>query len=199
MFKLFGNKKKGSIDFLVVGLGNPGMKYEDTRHNAGFMAIDSLARKHKTEIRRVRFKGTTGQCEIDGKKILLLKPQTYMNLSGQSVIEAMHFYKLKPHQVIIMFDDIMLDVGMIRIKRKGSDGGQKGVRNIIELSGSEEFPRVKIGIGKKPHPDYDLAAWVTSKFTEKERIFLLPALENAVTSAELIIAGELEEAMGRFN
>lgn len=198
MFKLFGRKDK-AIDLMIVGLGNPGMKYQDTRHNAGFMAIDLLAEKYNLPIKRVRFKGLTAEGTIRGKKVFLMKPQTYMNLSGEAVIQAMRFYKLTPERVLVMFDDIMLDVGRIRVKRKGTDGGQKGMRSIIDLTGSEEFPRVKIGIGKKPHPDYDLAKWVTSKFTKKEESEVKEALQSAVLAAELIIDGEIDEAMSRFN
>ncbi len=198
MFKLFGRRDK-TIDLMIVGLGNPGMKYQDTRHNAGFMAIDLLAEKYNLPIKRVRFKGLTAEGTIRGKKVFLMKPQTYMNLSGEAVIQAMRFYKLTPERVLVMFDDIMLDVGRIRVKRKGTDGGQKGMRSIIDLTGSEEFPRVKIGIGKKPHPDYDLAKWVTSKFTKKEESEVKEALQSAVLAAELIIDGEIDEAMSRFN
>lgn len=200
MFKIFsGSKKSGPIDFMVVGLGNPGLKYEGTRHNAGFMSIDMLAKKYGKHIKKVKFKGATEQVNIGGKKVLLLKPMTYMNLSGEAVIEAMKYYKLTPEQIVVVFDDIMLDVGKIRVKRKGSDGGQKGIRSIMELCKTEEIARVKVGIGKKPHPDYDLAKWVMGKFSAQDLKALQPALEEAVDAIELVIDGQIDEAMSRFN
>lgn len=189
----------GPVDFLVVGLGNPGKQYENTRHNAGFMAIDLLARKHHTEIRRVKYKGTVGECALAGQRALLLKPGTFMNLSGQSVQEAMAFYKLPPERVLILFDDINLEPGQLRIRRKGSDGGHNGMKNIIYLSGSDQFPRVKIGVGHKPHPDYDLAGWVLSRFTEQEQRALAPALENACAACGLIAKGQIDRAMNLYN
>ena len=139
----------GPVEFLVVGLGNPGREYENTRHNAGFLAADRIAEKHHASIDRLKFKGTVGQCRLGGKGVLLLKPGTYMNLSGQSVTEAMRFYKLKPEQVLVIFDDINLEPGQLRIRRKGSDGGHNGMKNIIYLSGSDQFPRIKLGGGQK--------------------------------------------------
>lgn len=186
-------------EFMIVGLGNPGAKYEGTRHNSGFMAIDAIAEKYNTSISRIKFKGSIGSCKICGKQVLLLKPGTFMNLSGQSVTEAMRFYKLAPQNVLILLDDISLPPGKIRIRRKGSDGGQNGIKNIIYLSGSDEFPRIKIGIGAKPHPDYDLANWVLSKFSKQEEKELLYAIENTVTAAALIAEDKIDEAMGRFN
>ena len=189
----------GPIEFMVAGLGNPGREYENTRHNAGFMAIDLLAEKHHAEVKRVKFKGITGECQLGGRRTLLLKPGTYMNLSGQSVQEAMAFYKLPPERVLVLFDDINLEPGRMRIRRKGSDGGHNGMKNIIYLSGSDQFPRVKIGVGKKPHPDYNLADWVLSKFTEGERKDLETALGNACAACELIAKGEADRAMNLYN
>lgn len=203
VFRLFSRAGKdvpaGSIEFMIVGLGNPGKQYETTRHNAGFMTLDVIARKNHGETRRIKFKGVTGECRIAGKRVLLLKPSTFMNLSGQSVQEAMSFYKLKPEQVLILFDDINLDVGKIRVRRKGSDGGHNGMKNIIYLSGSDQFPRIKIGVGKKPHPDYDLKDWVLSRFSEGELKDLSPALDNAAAAAELIVKGEIDRAMNLYN
>ena len=155
----------GPIDFLIVGLGNPGKPYENTRHNAGYLALDRLAGDLGCEIRRIRFKGLTGEARLGDQKVLLLKPTTFMNLSGQSVQEAMAFYHLPPERTLILFDDINLDPGRLRVRRKGSDGGHNGMKNIIYLTGSDQFPRVKIGVGQKPHPDYDLADWVLSAFS----------------------------------
>ena len=166
---MFGkNKFSSSVDFMVVGLGNPDKKYERTRHNTGFIALDYIADKRNFKINRLKFKSLVGEATVGSHKVLFLKPSTYMNNSGQAVVEAMNFYKLKPQQVIIIFDDISLDVGKMRIRSKGSDGGQKGMRSIIYLSGSDEFPRIKIGIGQKPNPNWELADWVLSKFSDSE-------------------------------
>ena len=189
----------GPVEFLLVGLGNPGKQYENTRHNAGFMAVDTIAQKHHVVIKRIKFKGTVAECSLAGKKVLLLKPSTYMNLSGQSVQEAMNFYKLPPEKVLILFDDINLDPGKLRIRRKGSDGGHNGMKNIIYLSGSDQFPRIKLGVGKKPHPDYNLADWVLSRFSQQEQKELELALENAAAAAELIVRGEIDRAMNLYN
>ena len=188
-----------AVEFMIVGLGNPGKQYENTRHNAGFMALDTIAEKHHGEVKRIKFKGLIGECRIAGKKVLLLKPSTFMNLSGQSVQEAMKFYKLLPEQVLILFDDINLEPGKLRVRRKGSDGGHNGMKNIIYLSGSDQFPRVKIGVGQKPHPDYNLADWVLSKFTSKDLEALRPALENAAAAAEIIVGGDVDRAMNLYN
>lgn len=189
----------GAVEFMIVGLGNPGKEYENTRHNAGFMALDAIAEKNHAEVKRVKFKGLVGECRIAGKKVLLLKPSTFMNLSGQSVVEAMGFYKLQPQQVLVLFDDINLEPGKLRIRRKGSDGGHNGLKNIIYLSGSDQFPRIKIGVGKKPRPEYDLKDWVLSRFSQREMQELSPALDNAAAAAELILKGEIDRAMNLYN
>lgn len=201
MFKLFKkpNRQPSGCDYIFVGLGNPGLKYHNSRHNAGFMALDYFAERHNCEIRKMRFKGVTGECKVNGKKLLLLKPSTFMNLSGQSVVEAMNFYKLPPENVLVFFDDITLPPGKIRIRRKGSDGGQNGIKNIIYLSGSDNFPRIKIGVGSKPHPDYDLSDWVLSKFTGRETKDLEKSLLNASQAAEIILDQGIDEAMSQFN
>lgn len=193
------DKAAGPMDFMIVGLGNPGKKYEGTRHNTGFAAIEALADQLGAKISKVKFKAYCGEAEIEGRRVLLLKPQTFMNLSGEAVTEAMRFYKLKPEQVLILLDDISLPVGVIRLRRKGSDGGQRGMRSIIALSGSEMFPRIKIGIGEKPRPDYDLAAWVLSKFSAEEAALLLEAIGNAAQAACLIAKGDMETAMNRYS
>ncbi len=198
---MFGRKKftSGSVEYLIVGLGNPDRKYENTRHNAGFMMVDYIAEKIGTKINRIKFKSTVGEGNINGHKALLMKPSTYMNNSGQAVVEAMNFYKIPAENVIVLLDDINLDVGKMRIRSKGSDGGQKGMRSIIYLSGKDTFPRVKIGIGKKPNPDYDLAAWVLSKFTNDEFKLLEQVAENSLRSVELIMDNKTQEAMNLFN
>jgi PTH1 family peptidyl-tRNA hydrolase len=193
------SKSTGPIDFLVVGLGNPGKKYEGTRHNAGFMAIEALADKFQVKVNRVRFKSFCGECRIGEHRVLLMMPQTYMNASGEAVVEAMRFYKLQPEQVVVIFDDISLAVGKIRIRRKGSDGGQRGMRSIINLTGSDAFPRIKIGVGDKPHPEYDLSDWVLSKFGKDEAKKMVESINNAVEAACIIAQGDIDGAMNRFS
>lgn len=189
----------GPVEYIVAGLGNPGSKYEGTRHNAGFMALDRIAEKAGVQLKRVQFKGLCGFAVLGGKKVLLLKPSTFMNLSGQSVTEAMRFYKLPPERTIILFDDISLPPGHMRIRMKGSHGGQNGMKNIIYLSGSDQFPRVKIGTGDRPDPQWDLADWVLSRFTPGEQKELAQALEHVVCSVELMVQGKAEEAMNQYN
>lgn len=189
----------GTPEYLVVGLGNPEPKYDTTRHNAGFMAIDHIAAKVGCRVNQLKFKSLCGLCELEGKKVMLLKPTTYMNSSGEAVREASQFYKIPPEKIIVIFDDVSLDVGKMRIRRKGSDGGHNGMKNIIYLSGSDQFPRIKLGVGKKPHPDYNLADWVLSRFTEKEQKDLATALENAAAAAELIAKGDMDRAMNLYN
>ena len=189
----------GPVEFLLVGLGNPGPKYEQTRHNAGFLAIDCLARRLGVRVDRVRFKGLCGEATVAGKHVLLLKPSTFMNNSGEAVREAAQFYKLPPERILVFFDDISLDVGGVRIRRKGSDGGHNGIKSMVYLLGSDEFPRVKIGVGKKPHPEYDLADWVLSRFTPQDMEALSPVLEASFDMAEKIVAGRIDDAMNTYN
>ena len=193
------SKPTGQIDFLIVGLGNPGKKYEKTRHNAGFEAMDRLADALGVNVNRVKFKSLCAETVIGDKKVLLMMPQTLMNNSGQAVQEAAAFYKIPPERILVICDDITLPVGTIRIRRKGSDGGQRGVRSIITLLGSENFPRIKIGVGQKPHPDYDLAAWVLSRFTKEELPLLSDAATRAADAAALIVQDDINEAMNRFS
>lgn len=195
----FKKRAGGPIDFLVVGLGNPGIQYENTRHNAGFMMLDSLAEELGIKVDRARFRAYCGEGKSGDKRVLLMKPQTYMNNSGEAVCEAMRFYKLQPEQVLIMFDDISLPVGGLRVRRNGGAGGQNGVKSILQLSGSEAFPRIKAGIGAKPHPDYDLADWVLSKFTKEDLKLIDETAKKAVGAAKLIIEGDIDEAMNRYS
>lgn len=198
---MFGKKKTfgSSIEYIVVGLGNPDRKYENTRHNAGFIMVDYIADKLGVKINRVKFKSVVGEGTVNGAKVLFMKPSTYMNNSGEAVVEAMNFYKVPAENVIVLLDDINLDVGKMRIRSKGSDGGQKGMRSIIYLSGKDNYPRIKIGIGKKPHPDYDLAAWVLSKFTKDEVTLLEKIAENSLDAVEHIIDGNIQKAMNLYN
>lgn len=189
----------GPVEFIIAGLGNPGKEYEGTRHNAGFMAVDRLCEKLHADMRRIRFKGVTGECSLGGKHVLLLKPGTFMNLSGQSVREAMGFYKVPPERTLIIFDDINLPPGKLRVRRKGSDGGHNGMKNIIYLSGSDQFPRIKLGVGQKPHPDFNLADWVLSRFSAADLKALDAALDSAAAAAELIVRGETDRAMNLYN
>ena len=188
----------GPVKFLIVGLGNPGRQYENTRHNAGFITLDVIAEKAGARVDRIKFKGLCGEGMLGGKKVLFLKPSTFMNLSGQSVQEAMSFYKLPPEKVLVIFDDISLDPGKLRIRRKGSDGGHNGIKNIIYLSGKDTFPRIKMGVGKKPNPGWDLADWVLSRFTEDEQKALLDAAGKAASAAELIVQGNIDKAMNLY-
>ena len=189
----------GPVEYIVAGLGNPGSKYENTRHNCGFMAIDRIAEQAGATIDRLKFKGLTATVQIAGKNVLLLKPSTFMNLSGQSVQEAMAFYKIPPQHVIVLFDDISLEPGRIRIRTKGSDGGHNGIKNIIYLSGKDTFPRIKMGVGKKPRPDYNLADWVLSRFTQQEQQAMEEAAKRAAQAAELMVQGKIDQAMNQFN
>ena len=193
------SKPTGPIEYIIVGLSNPGRQYENTRHNAGFICMDYLADQLGVKVNKIKFKSATGTAEIGGKNCLLLKPSTFMNLSGQAVTEAMRFYKIPPERTVILFDDISLDTGKMRVRRKGSDGGQKGMQNIIYLSGSQDFPRIKIGIGKKPHEDYELKDWVLSRFTDQDKKAIMEILPNVKDAVELIVDGKIDEAMNRYN
>lgn len=201
VMKMLFKKEKlsNAYEFLIVGLGNPGKKYENTRHNAGFIAMDMISQKHKFKINKLKFKSLLGETTIDGRRCLVMKPQTFMNNSGESVKECASFYKIPVENIIVVFDDISLDIGSIRVRRKGSDGGHNGIKSIVYLLNSDQFPRVKIGVGKKPHPDYDLAAWVLSSFQQTEEKPLISAVENAVDAVELIVSGCTDKAMNKYN
>ncbi|MEG0019927.1 MAG: aminoacyl-tRNA hydrolase [Oscillospiraceae bacterium] len=195
---MFFKQTQGAADYLVVGLGNPGDKYEGSRHNIGFETIDFIAQKAGTKIVKAKFSGLYGVWQYKDRKILLLKPQTFMNLSGQSVGEAARFYKIKPENTLIIYDDVSLDVGKVRIRTKGSAGGHNGIKSIIEQIG-DEFPRVKIGVGQKPHPDYDLAAWVLGKFTQDDKKLLQERFEDVYGAVQLLIDTQVEKAMNLYN
>lgn len=195
-----GGNAQGAVEFIIAGLGNPGTKYEATRHNTGFMVLDELARGLGVELKKLSFKSLTAQAVIGGRKCLLMKPATYMNLSGQAVSEAMSYYKLSPENVLVIYDDISLDVGRMRIRQKGSAGGHNGIKSIILEINSDQFPRIKVGCGQKPHPDFDLADWVTSNFTRQEgEILEKTSLPNAAAAAKLIAEGKINEAMNKYN
>ncbi|MBQ6387086.1 MAG: aminoacyl-tRNA hydrolase [Ruminococcus sp.] len=197
---MFGTKKTGgAVQYMVVGLGNPDKKFENTRHNCGWAAIDHIAEKRGCRVNKIRFKSFTGECLVGEKTALLMKPTTYMNNSGQAVVEAMNFYKLPPENVIVIFDDISLPVGKMRIRQKGSDGGQKGMRSIIYLSGRDDYPRIKIGIGAKPNPEWDLADWVLSRFGKDELKILAQLFDNVNEALELMTDGKIDRAMNLYN
>lgn len=202
IFKFISSHEKsssGPIEYLIVGLGNPGIQYDNTRHNAGFMAIDYIAEKCGTIINKSKFNFRYTDVFLEDKKVLLIKPQQFMNNSGQSVVEAMSFYKVPSNKVILLFDDICLDIGKIRIRRKGSSGGHNGLKSIIYLTLKEDFPRVKIGIGGKPSLDWNLADWVLSNFTDEEKSNLIKAIENCYDSTKLIVSGKIQDAMNKYN
>ena len=191
--------KSSPCEYLVVGLGNPGSQYEATRHNVGFRAVDALAKEAGVKIDRAKFQALTAQATVGGVRVLLMKPQTYMNLSGVAVKQAADFYKVPPERVLVLFDDIDLDVGRLRIRRNGSAGGHNGIKSIISSLGSQEFPRIKIGVGAKPHPDYDLADWVLSRSTLAEQKLLDPAIEHAAEAVPVIFTQGIERASSQFN
>lgn len=196
-FKKKENLSSG-IEYLVVGLGNSGTQYENTRHNAGFITVDCLAEKFGVKIDRIKYKSLCTPCMISEKKVLLMKPSTYMNHSGLAVTEAMNFYKIPSEKVIVIFDDISLDIGKMRIRRKGSDGGHNGIKNIIYLSGSDQFPRIKMGVGHKPE-QWDLADWVLSRFSDEEYQILSKTAEKACDAVELMLKDQIDKAMNLFN
>lgn len=189
----------GPPKYLAVGLGNPGKNHENTRHNAGYMALDAAARKAGTKIEAIKFKSYCGEMTAGGKKILLLKPTTYMNLSGTAVLEAMSFHKIPLENVIVFCDDVSFDPGCLRIRTKGSDAGQRGLRDIIFKTGRDDFTRVRLGVGKKPHPDYDLADWVLGKFSPAEQKLLAGTLDSAHDIIKLFAEGKIADAMNIYN
>lgn len=191
--------RKPSCDWLLVGLGNPEAIYARNRHNIGFRAIDSLGQKLNIKVDRAKFRGLYGQGTYQGQKIVLLKPMTFMNNSGLSVMDAARFYKLPPERIVVLFDDISLDVGRLRLRADGSAGGHNGLKSIIGCLNSQSFPRVKIGVGAKPHPDYDLASWVLSNFTPQEEKILEPTVSDAADAALLLITRGIAEAAGKYN
>ena len=192
-------KRPGGISWRVVFLGNPGTKYEMTRHNAGFMAGDAMAKAQGAAINRSRFKALTGTCDIGGETVMLMKPQTFMNLSGEAVAQAVSFYKLAPDHVIVVSDEVALPIGKLRIRTKGSAGGHNGLKNIIALLGTDQFPRIRIGVGAAPHPDYDMADWVLSSFKGKDAEDILAAAARAAEAVECYITKGADRAMNLYN
>lgn len=204
IFDLFkqieGDKHRmGKPEWLVVGLGNPGLEYAETRHNAGFLAISELAKQQNIAMTMMKFRSDCGDGMLGETRCFFMKPATYMNNSGEAVAAATDFYKIPPERVLVLYDDISLPPGKIRIRRKGSAGGHNGMKSIIALLGSETFPRIKIGVGEKPHKDYNLADWVLGKFPETEMEQMQQAFEQAAEAAKLIVAGKIEEAMSKYS
>ena len=196
---LFGKKPSG-VEWLIVGLGNPGEKYAKTRHNMGFLTLDLLAEREHVRIDRIKFKATTAQATVGGARCLLLKPQTYMNLSGEAVREAAQFYKIPADHVLVIYDDVSLPVGKIRVRPSGSAGGHNGIKNIIAHLGTDQFPRVKIGTGA-PGQDGDMIDWVIGEPSQADKKVLLESFKRAIDAAECIIenGGDCQKAMNRFN
>ena len=191
--------KKPTFDWLIVGLGNPGLQYENTRHNAGFMAADLLAKDNSFDFNKNKNEALCGEFRLGNARILVIKPQTYMNNSGRAVSQIAAFYKIPNDRIIVMLDDITLDVGKIRMRRKGSHGGHNGIKDIIELLGTDNIMRIKIGVGQKPHPDYDLASWVLGKFPNEDKEQLEIALKNSVLAIEEIIKRGIDSAMNKYS
>ena len=191
--------KKLPVTWLVVGLGNPGDKYENTRHNAGFMAIDQLADRGDFPVQRLKFHALTQQATISGQGVLVMKPTTYMNLSGDAVAEAAAFYKVPPEHILVLCDDVSLPVGKLRIRLSGSAGGHNGLKHIIQRLGTDQFPRLKIGVGAKPHPDYDMADWVLGKFVGPDKTAMDEATRRSAQAVECYLKDGPQKAMNQFN
>ena len=196
---MFFSKRPGPVEWLVVGLGNPGQKYEKTRHNMGFLVIDELAERESIPVQRLKFKALTNTAVIGGRSVLLMKPTTYMNLSGEAVGQAARFYKIPPERVLVISDDVALPQGKLRVRRSGSAGGHNGLKNIIAHLGSDQFPRVKVGVGGKPHPDSDMADWVLSPFTGQDRKAMEEAISRAADAVTLLLDKGVDQAMAKFN
>ena len=203
IFDLFKSIEKktetGPVTHIVVGLGNPGAKYEKTRHNAGFIAIDHIAKSLGVKIDRAKFHALVTECEMGGARVLLMKPETFMNNSGVAIGEAASFYKIPPERVLVLHDEISFDAGLFRIRRKGSAGGHNGLKSIIEHLASDGFPRIKIGVGQKPSPDYDLVDWVLGKFPKDAEAAISARLDDIKSASELIVKGEIDLAMNRYS
>ena len=199
MFSKFKKAPSGGFDYIIAGLGNPGMQYEKTRHNIGFMAIDALLKDLGADANRNKFDSLYADVKIGDSRCLILKPQTYMNNSGKAISAAALFYKVPISNIIVISDDAALDVGRLRIRSKGSAGGHNGLKDIIQLSGSENFPRVKIGCGQKPHPDYDIKDWVLGKFPKDQEKQIEEMIEFAAEAVLCIIKRDIATAMNRFN
>ena len=196
---MFFKKDSGGVNWLLVCLGNPGDKYENTRHNVGFMVADEIAERQRKPIQKLKFKALTNLFTISGEKVLVMKPVTYMNLSGEAVRQAADFYKIPPERTLVVSDDTALAVGRLRIRQKGSAGGHNGLKSIIQHLGTDQFPRLRVGVGEKPHPDYDLADWVLGKFQGEDKKAIDAAVKRSADAVECILSEGLDRAMGKFN
>ena len=195
---MFG-KSSGGASWLLVCLGNPGDQYENTRHNVGFMVADELAERAKAPIQKLKFKALTNTLTISGEKVLVMKPITYMNLSGEAARPAADFYKIPADHVLVVSDDTALAVGKLRIRKGGSAGGHNGLKSIIAELGSQDFPRIKLGVGEKPTPETDLASWVLGKMPESDNMAFLDILPSVRDASELCVRGEIDAAMCRYS
>ena len=196
---MFERSETGGPSWMLVCLGNPGDEYENTRHNVGFMVADELAERQGKPIQKLKFKALTNIFTMGKEKVLIMKPVTYMNLSGEAVGEAARFYKLPPERVLVISDDVSLPVGKLRIRKGGSAGGHNGLKSIIQHLGTDQFPRIKVGVGQKPHPDYDMADWVLSKFAGEDLKTITEAIRKAADAVECLIQEGPDKAMNRFN
>ena len=196
---MFFHRSSGGASWMLVCLGNPGDQYDNTRHNVGFMVADQLGERYRLPIQKLKFKALTNVFTISGEKVLVMKPVTYMNLSGEAVGEAARFYKLPPERVLVISDDVSLPVGKLRIRKGGSAGGHNGLKSIIQHLGTDQFPRIKVGVGQKPHPDYDMADWVLSKFAGEDLKTITEAIRKAADAVECLIQEGPDKAMNRFN
>ncbi len=199
LLKLFNRGKTGAVDWILVCLGNPGDKYENTRHNVGFMLADALGERLNKPIRRLKFRALTNVVDYGGARVLIMKPTTYMNASGDAVREAAAFYKIPPERVLVVSDDVSLAVGRLRLRRGGSAGGHNGLRSIIAQLHSDCFPRLKIGVGEKPRPDYDMVDWVLGKFSGEDRKTIDASLERALDAVECVFSQGMDRAMNLYN
>ncbi len=196
---MFFKRDAGGASWLLVCLGNPGDKYENTRHNVGFMVADELGERQRAPIQKLKFKALTSLFTISGEKVLVMKPVTYMNLSGEAVRPAADFYKISPDHVLVISDDTALAVGRLRIRRGGSAGGHNGLKSIIQHLGTDQFPRIRVGVGEKPHPDYDMADWVLGRFQGEDKKAIDAAVKRAADAVECLIGEGVDRAMNRFN
>ena len=196
---MFFNKKSGGVDWLLVCLGNPGDQYENTRHNVGFMVADELAERSHVPVQRLKFRALTNTVTVGDQKVLLMKPVTYMNLSGEAVHEAAAFYKIPPEHILVISDEVALAPGKLRVRRSGSAGGHNGLKNIIAHLGTDQFPRIRLGVGQKPHPDYDLADWVLGRPQGEDKKAIDAAVKRAADAAECLIREGVDKAMNQYN
>ena len=196
---MFFKKSAGGISWLLVCLGNPGREYANTRHNIGFLAADALEKRCGVKINKLKYRALTGEVRLGGQRVLVLKPQTYMNLSGEAVKLAGGFYKIPPDHVLVISDDVALPLGKLRIRAGGSAGGHNGLKNIIAHLGTDQFPRIKVGVGAPAHPDHEMVDWVIGSFTPQERKVVNEAVEKALDAVECLIEKGVGEAQNRFN